>query len=361
MSFIDFEPKPQPQQQPSFSSWLQEYWKQPHPHGLVAMLKATLNSIPDAVNGSIAATGAPPSTEEEAYRYNLARERGVIGAFRAASTLGPSVPQSVGAASGRYAVGRSIPQTVERRLPGHPTEGNGSAPGISALPAPDRIGRTPSGWPSSNGSVPAFPPPASGAAPSGGLLRRLQELEAIERRAPASNMGSISPEKDPNFRQLSRFPILPTVESAGSIAPHLLDIPDFLRAPNLRTPNAVDTERSDEPSSTSSNAGGKGPSRRGGGDRGGGGGGGGGGSGRGRRRNYKDVCDERLEEELRRCQSYKDDVAHPHYFSGCKERAEGRWGLCYKHRGPDHPGPGEWRPGTDQWPGDEETWRNYDR
>ena len=79
MSFVDFEPKPQ--QRPY------DLWENPHPQGLIAILKRSLNMIPDLVNGSIAATGAPPSTEEEAFLYNLARDRGIAGAFGAASTF----------------------------------------------------------------------------------------------------------------------------------------------------------------------------------------------------------------------------------------------------------------------------------
>jgi hypothetical protein len=66
MPLVGFEP----QSQSSFPDRLQRYWEHPHPYGLIAMFKSALNSMDDAVNGSIAATGVPPSTEEEAYRYN---------------------------------------------------------------------------------------------------------------------------------------------------------------------------------------------------------------------------------------------------------------------------------------------------
>lgn len=84
------------QPQRTFPSRLQRYWEHPHPYGLIAMLKSTLDSIDDAVNGSIAATGVSPSTEEEAYRYNQARDRGEIGAFRAAADFSPAVPEFAG-------------------------------------------------------------------------------------------------------------------------------------------------------------------------------------------------------------------------------------------------------------------------
>ena len=51
----------------------------PHPRTLIAILGSTLRNIEDAVNGSIAATSISPSTEEEAFLYNLARDRGVVG------------------------------------------------------------------------------------------------------------------------------------------------------------------------------------------------------------------------------------------------------------------------------------------
>jgi len=356
MSFIDFEPKPQPQSQPSFSEWLQQSWENPHPLGVFAMIKRGLNIAPDLINASIAATGPAPSTEEEAFLYNLARDRGVIGALGAASTFGPASPQFVGSAIGRYVANKPIPQALVERPRGHPSGARSSNPPSpnTALVPPDRS-RT-GGLPPSSpiGSVPIVTPPAANLPSSGGLLGRLRELEAIERRS-AGNAGLISPEKDPNFRQLSRFPLLPTLEASGSAASHFLDIPDFLRrVPKPPNPDSVVTEQTDEPPRTSSYGGGNGTGRRGGG-------GGGGGNSRKPRRKDDDPCGERLSEELRRCESYKDDVAHPAYFHGCTRRAKDRWALCYKHGGTDHGGPGEWRPGTDAWPGDEETWRNYNR
>lgn len=83
--------KSQPQQ--TFSGRLQSYWEHPHPYGLIAMLKSALDGIEDAANGSIAATGVSPSTEEEAFRVNQMRDRGAVGAFHAASTFGPAAPE----------------------------------------------------------------------------------------------------------------------------------------------------------------------------------------------------------------------------------------------------------------------------
>lgn len=82
-----------------FSDRLQTYWDNPHPQGLVAMLKAALNGIGEAVQGSIAAT-TTPSTEQEAFWQNQGRDRGPIGALQAATLLTPLAP---GAAGGRFA------------------------------------------------------------------------------------------------------------------------------------------------------------------------------------------------------------------------------------------------------------------
>jgi uncharacterized membrane protein YgcG len=329
----------------------------PHPRNLIALLSSTLRNIEDAVNGSIAATSISPSTEGEAFLYNLARDRGVAGAFGAASTFGPAAPQFV--RTGRYAASRPIPQALGGGGPSPLNgPGNGNPPGLGAPPSPDRLRANSGGWPSSSGSVPSVPAPTIGAAPSGGLLGRLRELEALER--PGTNTGLPAPKKDPNFRRLSRFPVLPTLESAGSVATDLLDIPDFLRrVPKPQIPDSVVSGQADKPLSTSSSGGGNGVDRKGGS---GGGGGGDDGGGNHPGQNHKDLCDEELNEELRRCESYRRDSAHPHYFSGCKARAKDRWVLCYKNddeqsRG----GPREWRPGTDKWPGDEETYRNYSR
>jgi len=334
----------------------------PHPETVIAMLNSILRNMEDAVNGSVAATGAPPSTEEEAFRYNQARDRGVAGAFGAASTFGPGAPQFVRTA--RDAASRAIPQALEGGAP-RQLNGPGTAnmPGPGALPAPDRLRPISSGSPSSGGSVPSVPRPTVGGAPSGGLLARLRELDAMERQAPGVGPGLPAQVRDPNFRQLSRFPVLPTLEAAGSIATELLDIPEFLRrTPRAPSPDSIVTE-TDEPPNTSDSGGRKEVGRKGGGGGGGGGSGRGGGGrgGKGRRPKYEDLCEKRHTEERNRCYNYEEDPVHQDYFQACKDRAKERWLLCDKHGGLDHPGPGEWRPGTDARPGDEETWLDHGR
>lgn len=153
---------------------------------------------------------------------------------------------------------------------------------------------------------------------------------------------------------------MPTLEQAGSIASHLLDIPDFLRrVPPAPSQDSIVTQ-TDEPPNTSDSGGRKGIVRKGGGG-GGGSGGGRGRGGRGRRPKYEELCEKRQTEELNRCYNYEEDPVHPDYFQACKDRATERWLACHKHGGFDHPGPGEWRPGTDARPGDEEIWLNLGR
>jgi hypothetical protein len=292
MSVIDSEPQPQR----AFLGKLQRFWEYPHPHGWVAMLKSALDNIEDTVNGSIAATGAPPSTEEEAFRLNQLRDRGAIGAFNAASKFGPATPEFVGAALGRHVVNGFIPQAPEGRFPRYLNgPRNGSGPSSSgALPyPPGRPEINPRGWqPSaSGGSVPSVPPPAVGAAPSGGLLARLRELDALERQSLGSNIGPASPERNPNFRQLTRIPshsLGTGALGAGQTSPPRtaadvaaetqralswddLDIPDFLRRQPKPDIGVSDTETKsgDSPKSSIGRGGGNGGDGDGGGGWGG--------------------------------------------------------------------------------------------
>ena len=72
-----------------------------------------------------------------------------------------------------------------------------------------------------------------------------------------------------------------------------------------------------------------------------------------------DACYDRYEEEVRRCEQSRWQVAHPDYTHGCKERARDRLNLCIRNGGTPNPDePPEWTPGPDK---DEETWRNFGR
>lgn len=269
----------QPQQ--TFTDRLQRYWEHPHPYGLIAMLKSTIDSIDDAVNGSIVATGVPPSTEEEAFRYNQARDRGAIGAFQAASSFSPAAPEFAATAVGRRALEFPAPQAIERypRI-GGPAGSNNAPPYPPVRPDTTTRGSQP---PVSGGSVPSI-------SPFGGLLARLRELGAMEQRSPGRDVVPVSPERDPNFRQLTRVRIHAPgagLLSANQIAPSRtaadeaaegqralslddLDIPEFLRRQSRPEIGDFDAEKksNDWPKSSIG---------RGGGGKGGNGDGGGGG------------------------------------------------------------------------------------
>jgi hypothetical protein len=79
----------------SLSDRLQAWWDHPDPHGLVAVLKGAANGVVQGVQGSIDATSTP-STEEEAFRQNLGRELGPMGALKAASLRAPLTPAGTG-------------------------------------------------------------------------------------------------------------------------------------------------------------------------------------------------------------------------------------------------------------------------
>jgi hypothetical protein len=70
----------------------------------------------------------------------------------------------------------------------------------------------------------------------------------------------------------------------------------------------------------------------------------------GNRNNDDDFCDNRQTEELRKCEAYREDIAHPDHYSGCQERAKTRWDLCnrnYKRRR-KWDEPAEWDPPVDE-------------
>jgi hypothetical protein len=83
------------QPQRSFADRLQASLNHPDPRGLIAMFKGGTNGIVQAVQGSIDATSTP-STEEEAFRQNMGRELGPIGALKALSLRAPLSPASTG-------------------------------------------------------------------------------------------------------------------------------------------------------------------------------------------------------------------------------------------------------------------------
>ncbi len=127
------DPAAQPQR--SLADRLQAYWDHPDPHGLIAMLKAASNGAAQAVQGSIDATSTP-STEEEAFRHNLGRELGPIGALKGASLQVLPAPGAATGVAGLIAkalIGRAASSVVA---------------GISPLnPKPVASGEQPKGGP----------------------------------------------------------------------------------------------------------------------------------------------------------------------------------------------------------------------
>lgn len=78
----------------------------------------------------------------------------------------------------------------------------------------------------------------------------------------------------------------------------------------------------------------------------------------GNRNNDDDFCDNRRKEEDRKCEAYREDIVHPHHYSGCLDRATTRWDLCNRNYGRRRrwDEPPEWNPAED---GD--VWINPDR
>lgn len=94
MSYVDQSERPSR----TFSERFQEVWDHPTPFGLIAQIK-TLLSAPETIRGLVDAsrvvTGPAPGTEEEADKYNRAREYLPRAAFEVASALSPTAPRAV--------------------------------------------------------------------------------------------------------------------------------------------------------------------------------------------------------------------------------------------------------------------------
>jgi hypothetical protein len=132
MSYVD-----QPERQPrSFSERWQDVWDHPTPFGLIGYIKAlteAARSIPSMVDSAATLAGPPPSTEEEAYRYNQARNYLPGASFEVGSALTPTAPKAVG----RIAI-RPLGRDISRRPPG---SANNLAP-VEAADAAVRFPRT---------------------------------------------------------------------------------------------------------------------------------------------------------------------------------------------------------------------------
>src|SRR6266702_2872373 len=94
---------PQRPQRP-FSQRLQDVWDHPTPLGLIAQIRAAIdavNTIPNVMDSSAMWANPSPSTEEEAYWYNQARDRLPGAVFDVAREFAPGVPRGTGGFLGR--------------------------------------------------------------------------------------------------------------------------------------------------------------------------------------------------------------------------------------------------------------------
>jgi hypothetical protein len=226
-----------------------DYWDHPDPNGAVAVVKDLLNGIVNSVNASNIVTGPPPSTEEEAFQQNYARDYGPGAAFSAVKHLAPGVPKGTGgllargfadaarnglqgaaASAGKQAGGLAgrLEQTIEEQGAPRAIERPGSLPTRAPVPtrdSPGQIAGTPA-WASSKpfavpGQQPTLGPPFKGygeapsnvspnpAPPAWDSNRPFAVPTAPPpQRPPFVGYGGSPPQalKDPDFRQLSRMP-----------------------------------------------------------------------------------------------------------------------------------------------------------
>lgn len=318
-------------------------WDHPHPYGWIAMIKSAVNAIEDAVNGSAIAMNVSPKTEEEAYQYNQARDRGVAGAFDAASKFGPPAPAAVAGILARNSA--NLPSLIARSgqpirvASGLQTVGSRSAsllPRTGELPA-ELYGRPDlKMWPPAlldREGVPA------------GLLGRLVDFGAVR---PGDSGGSIAdtPQVDPNIRTLARLqePV-PKGEISGTDGDQQAVSSEV---PETDSPNYLP----DFPEWLARRAYKKFP-RKGRGNGGQGGGGKGNGGGQDRNWDDDDPCGTEGAARQAECWARREDYAHPDYLWGCIDRAKTWTNWCRRPNG--KPEPLKWIPP------DEETWRNYGR
>lgn len=301
----------------SFSDRIQAYWDHPHPHGLVSALKQALDGIAQAVQGSIDATSVP-STEEEAFRQNLGREQGPVGAWKATSLLNPAVPRGTG---GIFA--SPLVDAVTNRLPSMRADaliarqGSGEhtvAPGI--------------GIASGNG---IYSPGLRNSATAVGDIAASQGLVRNSMQRAPQPMGGL-------FGASGHGPVLPWIARAPEIQAGIDGIEAGRRRRRGPPPPKNVSLRdwaANKPAQT--------PSARNWGGSGSGGGRGGGGGG-----DDDDRCFQREREEKDRCSAR---------WAACQDRAVIRRDLCVRNGGV-YPtwGPREWDPVLD-----EEAWFNVDR
>src|SRR6266702_1816859 len=261
MSYVDQSERPQR----SFSERFQDVWDHPTPFSLFAQIKAWMDApqtIRGLVDASRVVTGPAPTTEEEADRYNQARDYLPRAAFQIASAVTPSAPRVVGGIPIRPN-GGSSPRFEGRSQPANDVSSGGlsqpsssgsrpQSPGYAYNQPPAVLGagvregtagKVPSGLTSSPAEMPwwlqALMPP--GTVPAG--LGAPLPAGVVGRQAlpPGGRLGANRPFRISNPRSELRVPETPSpkppvtseANGGGSLPPSILGL-GGLTDPNHR-------------------------------------------------------------------------------------------------------------------------------
>jgi len=302
MSYVDFNTEPRD----SVSDRLQDLWDHPRALSLIGMISRGVHGVKNLMDYARILSGPPPSTEEEAYRYNWARDHAPVAAFNAASLFNPAAPRGAG---GIFARPVSGPASATREL----TASNFREPSVLPATLPRAL------RPASEAEVSAVAgaglkrSPIDTRAPQGGLLARLRELDEAEAR-PLDNGGSesVPAPLDPNLRQLTRVPS--NLRASDSPRPEAIRVPlPEIESPPL-SPGEKPVPRTDERSSGS-----------------GGSDGGGGGSDDNKKDRDRE-CNEQWQEEKYACREFLpvDALCGTRHERECEDRAVQRLGQCFR-------------------------------
>jgi hypothetical protein len=301
----------------SLADRLQAYWEHPHPYGLISHLKEALYAIPQVVQSSIDATRVP-STEEEAFRKNLAREQGPIAAWRAASLLNPMVPRGTGGVLAKPLVDAIINRGVSPQAgQSIARQGIGESITNTGAPAARLVSRYRN-----------LPPELQDAA----------ALGAPRSAVPLSPTQNVPPASGGLFRTNSERPALPWIATAPGIQAGL-DVIEAARKKGYRGPlpkgvNLLDWFAKQPLKKPYGSQGGLG---------------GGGGPRKGVSGDPDDPCNDLHIKEQNRCieRLHNEEYADVRHFGGCKDRAAERMRLCYKTGRPPIK-PKEWGPDDEE-------------
>jgi hypothetical protein len=381
-----------------------DYWDHPDSDGAIAVVKDLLNGIVNSVNAANIVTGPPPSTEEEAFQQNYARDHGPGAAFDAVKDLAPGAPKGTGgllargfaeaarnglprlpsdaAKQSRGLAGR-LQQAIEEQGAPRVIEPRGLQPTEGARPAPNspgQIGGTAARDPNKLFAVPRQPstvrspfkeygevpsnPSPSPAPPAWDPSRPFAVPTTPTPQRPGyvgSGGSQAQAPKDPDFRQLSR--VSPN-QSEGYDRRDGVDPTTIRNGVNggynsLSLADAPNDVASADADYLFGGRKGRLRSRKPKYARGDGG------SGTGNGWQDDDTCYSRWEREDTRCTEryfgkngspYDNEYAHKDFLSGCKQRAQNRRNLCNGNNGqPASDEPKEWGLA------DEEIYRNLSR